>query len=256
MKTANDIRQTTSSTEKTDESFLLRRAEWDSYAHDDAYTYIMTDIPRGDSQAFWQSGEAIVSKELLPAVREHHATFGAALEVGCGVGRLMFPMSRHFRQVIGVDISGEMVRKGRALAAERSLSNVTFVAVPTPDELDCKSQQLSKTIDFVYSLLVFQHIDDFRVIRAYFRGICSLLTSDGIAYVQFDTRPQTFAYRIKSALPDFLLPRFWRRGIRRIRRAVPELEALFSQVGLEVVESITPGTEYHRYILRKALADR
>lgn len=251
MRTTNDIRQTTHPSEKTDESFRLRSAEWDNYAHDDAYTYIMTDLPRGDSQAFWQSGEAIVSKELLPAARGHHASFGTALEIGCGVGRLMFPMSRYFRQVIGVDISSEMVRKGRALATERSLSNVTFVAVSTPDELNCTP----RTIDFAYSLLVFQHIDDFRVIRAYLESIYSLLAPGGIAYLQFDTRSQTLAYRAKSALPDFLLPRFWRRGIRRIRRTVVELEALFSQVGLEVVENATPGTEYHRYILRKALAD-
>ena len=251
MKTVNDIAQIASSTEKPSETFLLRRAEWDNYAHHDAYTYIMTDLPRGDSQAFWESGEAIVSQELLPAAREHHARFGAALEVGCGVGRLMFPISRYFGRVIGVDISSEMVRRGRALASERSLGNITFVAVSTPDTLTCPP----KSIDFAYSLLVFQHIDDFRVIAAYLRGICSLLTHDGIAYLQFDTRPQTAAYRIKSALPNFLLPRFWRRGIRRIRRTVPELEALFSQVGLEVVASITPGTDYHRYILRKPLAD-
>src|ERR1700690_456994 len=38
-----------------------------------------------------------------------------ALEIGCGPGRLMIPMSRHFGEIHGVDISEEMA----ALARER-----------------------------------------------------------------------------------------------------------------------------------------
>jgi ubiquinone/menaquinone biosynthesis C-methylase UbiE len=38
-----------------------------------------------------------------------------ALEIGCGPGRLMRPLSRHFGEIHGVDISDEMI----ALAREK-----------------------------------------------------------------------------------------------------------------------------------------
>jgi hypothetical protein len=80
--------------------------------------------------------------------------------------------------------------------------------------------------------------------------IRTLLQKHGIAYVQFDTRPSTALYRLKTRLPDFLLPRFRRRGIRRIRRAPEEIEASIKRAGLEIVAQLTPRTEYHRYVLR------
>ena len=36
-----------------------------------------------------------------------------ALEIGCGPGRLMRPMSRHFGEIHGVDVSDEMIRLAR-----------------------------------------------------------------------------------------------------------------------------------------------
>jgi hypothetical protein len=56
---------------------------------------------------------------------------------------------------------------------------------------------------------------------------------------------------VKMVLPDFVLPRFLRRGIRRIRRNAVELEAIFAEAGLHPTESIAPGTNHHCYVLRK-----
>ena len=36
-----------------------------------------------------------------------------ALEIGCGPGRLMKPMSRHFGEIHGVDVSDEMIARAR-----------------------------------------------------------------------------------------------------------------------------------------------
>jgi hypothetical protein len=77
-----------------------------------------------------------------------------------------------------------------------------------------------------------------------------LLHKHGLAYLQFDTRSRDFRYRLKTGLPDLLLPRFWRRGIRRIRRAPEEIEAGIRRAGLKIAGELTPNTAYHRYILR------
>jgi hypothetical protein len=97
---------------------------------------------------------------------------------------------------------------------------------------------------------VFQHIEEFSIIEGYLHVIRFLLHKHGLAYLQFDTRPKDFRYRLKTRLPDFLLPRFWRKGIRRIRRSSEEIEACIRRAGMEILGELTPHTAYHRYILR------
>jgi SAM-dependent methyltransferase len=226
-------------------------SRWNDFARTDAYTYIKTDLPRGDRRAFWQSGETTVSEDLLPVIRKHAVPLGAALEIGCGVGRLVFPMACHFAWVLGLDIAPEMTRQAAALAAEKKVSNVRFFTLAEYERCPGDFAQLQGSVDFIYSLIVFQHVADFSSIDAHLQLISRLLSTQGAAYLQFDTRPLTIPYRVKTALPDFVLPRFWRRGIRRIRRSADELETSFANCNLAIVESLGCRTEYHRYVLRK-----
>lgn len=47
-------------------------------------------------------------------------------DVGCGTGSLTFELARFARNVIGVDLSSEMLRRARTVAKERKLDNVEF----------------------------------------------------------------------------------------------------------------------------------
>ena len=47
-------------------------------------------------------------------------------DIGCGTGSLTFELARFARKVVGVDLSGEMLRRARAIAKERALDNVEF----------------------------------------------------------------------------------------------------------------------------------
>jgi SAM-dependent methyltransferase len=231
---------------------VATESPWDDFARIDAYTYIMTDIPQGNRQVFWQSGETVVSEELLPVICKNAVPLGTALEVGCGVGRLVFPLANHFERVFGLDISTEMVRQAVALAVQKNIANARFVTLADYESRSDDFSLTSGSVDFVYSLIVFQHIPDFRCIKDYFELVRLLLSPRGVAYLQFDTRPRGLAYRVKNSLPDFLLPRFMRRGIRRIRRTADELESSFGEYGLDIVENLGPKTEYNRYVLRKS----
>lgn len=224
---------------------------WEAFAEADPYLYIFTDMKRTDPHVFWQSGEHLVQTELLPVVRAYALRPLLALELGCGIGRLALPLSRHFRQVVGVDISHGMIHRANSFARDNSIENISFSPISGPEDfLQCSAAQVGKC-DFLYSLLVFQHIPDFSMIEGYLHVIGLMLHEQGLAYLQFDTRTADLSYRVKNRLPDFLLPRFWRRGIRRIRRSPEALAACIRRAGLEIVDELTPRTAYHRYILRR-----
>jgi SAM-dependent methyltransferase len=224
---------------------------WERFAETDPYTYILTSLKNRDVSQFWQSGQKIVRDEILPLIKSRQISTGIAMELGCGVGRLALPLASYFQEIWGVDVAQAMVRRAARFAADGSIRNAHFSAVSGPRELSHRMRNYLGRIDFVYSLLVFQHIADIGAIEGYLQGISALLANSGIAYLQFDTRPPSVAYHLKSNLPDFLLPRFWRKGIRRIRRAPQDLEKIIRDAGLEIIDQLTPSTDFHRYVLRR-----
>jgi cyclopropane fatty-acyl-phospholipid synthase-like methyltransferase len=234
------------------ESHFGAASRWQEFAQDDAYGYIMTDLPRGDRQAFWRSGEETVSRELLPLIKKYEVDYGSAIEIGCGVGRLVFPLATHFKRVLGLDISPEMVRQASVLATQRKVTNASFLSLPEFQETISELHISDAKVDFIYSLIVFQHIADFGVIENYLKLVSQLLSFQGIAYLQFDTRKQSVAYRVRNLLPDFILPSFLRHGIRRIRRTPEDLEVAFADASLDTVENLAVNTEYNCYVLRKS----
>jgi SAM-dependent methyltransferase len=223
---------------------------WEKFAEDNAYKYIKTDLAGDSAEAFWQSGEATVREELVPLLEEFGISRDCGLEIGCGVGRLVLPLCHVFRQMIGLDVSNGMVRRAQEFARQRQIANAQFVAVSDPSALLAAIPQALGKVSFVYSLLVFQHIPDFQIIESYIAAISQLLSRDGAAYLQFDTRVQTLPYHLKTALPDFVLPKYVRRGIRRIRRNPADIERTFAQHGLRVIQQRIPRSADHRYVLR------
>ncbi|MDP9115563.1 MAG: class I SAM-dependent methyltransferase, partial [Acidobacteriota bacterium] len=49
----------------------------------------------------------------LPRLAAEQRGSARALEIGCGSGRLMRPMSRHFLEIHGVDVSSEFIQQAR-----------------------------------------------------------------------------------------------------------------------------------------------
>ena len=93
------------------------RSDWDALAKGDALWAILTDGNKAGGG--WDVGEFFATGEIeLATVMGYLGEVeclldadGAALDFGCGVGRLTQALARRFAASVGVDISEEMIRR-------------------------------------------------------------------------------------------------------------------------------------------------
>jgi SAM-dependent methyltransferase len=210
---------------------------WEALAREDAEFYIWTDPLPGDD--FFSSG-ARDAERIAAFSARHVARWDRAIEMGCGVGRITIPMAARFGSITAVDIAPTMLARLAAHCEARGITTVRGALARHDWEREA--------VDFAYSRIVFQHIPSWAIIDEYFRRIAAALRPGGAFYVQFDTRPSTAAYRLRNLLPDFLLPRTWRRGVRRIRRSREEIVRLAVARGLSLADERGAGTEDHEFV--------
>jgi len=92
-------------------------------------------------------------------------------DVGCGTGSLTFELARFARRAIGVDLSGEMLRRARAIAKERGLGNVEF---RHGDVLQLPLE--SQSVDAAFCVMVLHFLPD--PARA-IAGLCRIVRPGG-----------------------------------------------------------------------------
>lgn len=220
--------------------------KWEEFAQQNAEYYILTkniDYKTENGQNnFYESGYKFTQQNIKKISQYLHSR-ERALEIGCGIGRLSLPHSKEFNELVAIDVSPTMLLKLNENAKQRGITNIkTYLPNEDWDKL---------TYDYVYSYLVFQHIQDFNIIIDYIIKLSQNLKQGGIANLQFDTRAKNLIYIIKNSLPDTILPKQYRRGIRRIRRDSNELIKIFRKNNLELIENINPKSAENFFILRK-----
>jgi SAM-dependent methyltransferase len=157
------------------------RADWNARASEDANYYVAFGRREQDNNEFFATA-ADVLRDLegqLPRLPGRDA----ALEIGCGPGRLMRPMSRHFAEIHGVDVSDEMVR----LATERLRDTPNA----HPHHGSGAGLELFRDdhFDFVYSYAVFQHIPSRDVVFRYLAEAHRVLKPGGALRCQLNGLP-------------------------------------------------------------------
>jgi ubiquinone/menaquinone biosynthesis C-methylase UbiE len=65
-------------------------------------------------QGFWKSEEILVKKYLKPKSK--------ILDIGCGSGRTAIPLSQNGFDVIGVDITPEMINSAKKISSSKNLN--------------------------------------------------------------------------------------------------------------------------------------
>lgn len=163
------------------------REDWNARAREDAGYYVAFGRRDQSEEEFFGTAAEIVGslESELRRVPAAERSGWKALEIGCGPGRLMKPMSRHFAEIHGVDVSDEMI----ALAKEklRGIPN----AFPHATDGASLSQFADGTFDFAYSYAVFQHIPTREVVYQYLNELNRVLKPGGLARLQFNGLPRS-----------------------------------------------------------------
>jgi SAM-dependent methyltransferase len=166
------------------------RSYWDERARENAMWFIhsLQSYTEPDPEQFWRSGEELLEGLLSP--------FGiqiggdeTVLEIGSGLGRIARAFAHRVREVVGVDVSGEMVERARR--ENTDLDNLTFVVGNGRD----LSSFEDASFDLCYSFVVFQHIPDPDVTCGYVREIGRLLRPGGWTVFQVSDRPEVHKAR-------------------------------------------------------------
>jgi SAM-dependent methyltransferase len=161
------------------------RADWNRRAVEDAFYHVAFERRLQGPDEFLANGihtAALFERELIYLPPADPASL-RALEVGCGPGRLMRPMSRHFGEIHGIDISDEMLKRAREV-----LNEIPHAHVHLAPESDLR-MFAKDWFDFVYSYAVFQHIPSREVVLNYLDEMARVLKPAGILCCQLRGAP-------------------------------------------------------------------
>ncbi len=163
--------------------------DWNSRAVEDANFYVAFGRRNQDAQEFFDTAAEMVRslEGELKRIPCANPRARRALEIGCGPGRLMRPMSRHFGEIHGIDVSDEMIRR-----AEVNLQDIPHAHPHHTSGADL-APFADESFDFVYSYAVFQHIPSLDVVMNYLREARRVLKPGGLLRVQMNGLPESAA---------------------------------------------------------------
>ncbi len=226
------------------------RRDWDARARENPRSYINWPHVPDEEAAFLASGREDYARYVRPFFEKmrFEPKGKTALEIGCGIGRLARCLADDFREVIGVDVSPEMIARAQAAGIPRA----RFLAVSGADlaVIDASS------IDFVLSFAVFQHVPDRIAIERYIEETARVLRSGGVFRLHMKglwTLPLGHIL-IEAGISNTRIAfrNTWQRfPFVRVRfldtwqgRSIPPPEALrlCAQLGLEVTDVEAPWT--------------
>jgi SAM-dependent methyltransferase len=226
---------------------VKQRRDWDDMGDlDPLWAILSYDDKRSgrwDVDEFFASGRTEIDG-LMERAGElaHPRSRGAALDFGCGAGRLTRALAEHFDRAVGVDISTQMVEHARRLNAE--IANTEFVANEHSDLRRFGDGEF----DLVYTRLVLQHVPSAPAILGYVGEFVRVLAPGGLLAFQLPThiplrhrlqpRPRLYgALRRVGLSRDTLYRRLQLNPIRMSFVPADAVEAVLARQGGRVLRA-------------------
>ena len=168
---------------------------WEKFGQLDPYFGVLADERFASASIeqnrdeFFATGRNSVA-DILNRYGHHFGSLGRerALDFGCGVGRLTFPLSQQFSSVLGLDISPSMLSEAVSNARRLEISNAQFALA------DDRLSNAPGEFDFVNSYIVLQHIPVRRGLKILSRLVDKVRPGGGF-HVHFSIRTDSLMSR-------------------------------------------------------------
>jgi ubiquinone/menaquinone biosynthesis C-methylase UbiE len=230
--------------------------DWERLARKDPLWAILTNPSkkgrRWETEAFFSTGQQEVD-DLMKHIDSVHFKVRrkAALDFGCGVGRVSQALANYFESVYGVDIAPTMIEL--ASKFNRHAGKCKFYLNETDDLHVFKDD----SFDLVYSNLTLQHIDKKYIMR-YLREFLRILARGGLIIFHLPSKPallKRWFWAIYRRIPyPFHLIRY-SGGMEMHWMKKKEVLAIIEINGGRVLEAIETGSangwQMYRYCVTK-----
>jgi SAM-dependent methyltransferase len=181
------------------DDFAHLQSTWEELAKQDPLWAILS-MPakkggKWDVEEFFSHGRAEATHVLQKVTSLHSLRLEAALDFGCGVGRVTQYFADQFQKVIGVDVSAKMIELARQFNRKRQ--NVEYCHNPYGD----LAMFTDSSFDFVYSNLVLQHMKPVYAAH-YINEFFRITRPDGIIVFQIPSHfTPEYVARISAEVP-------------------------------------------------------
>lgn len=173
---------------------------------------------------------------------------GRALDIGCGSGLLVEKLASYYAEVVGIDISDQMLEIAKY---KRQRSNTVYL------NMDAEHLNFKEKFDMIVSRTTFHHLNDIPHVIKQMKGILNdggkIVILDNVSKVE---TPATYVY-ILGAIQEFL-PHCFKFGMKNAIRifrhntSKPWLEHLASDKYLseqkyyDLYEKLLPNCEFKK----------
>lgn len=175
----------------------------------------MNDVPNSISKQFDRvSEEYDFVSELFNNnnlfISNMSSKKGRVLDIGCGSGILTIELSEHYKEVVGIDISEEMLSIARS---KRQKDNISYI------KMDANELFFDKTFDFIVSRATFHHLSDIQSVLNSMKSLLNkggkIIILDNVSEVETPPRwvhiigsfinflPHSFKYGVKTSIRIF-----------------------------------------------------
>ena len=214
-------------------------SSWNALAELDPLWSILSDPEKKggkwDPAEFFSTG-AREAERVLALCKSNgiSVSYGKLLDFGCGVGRVTRAFSGHFQSCVGIDISQNMVSLARKFNADQP--RCEFVASDA-----ALLPFAEKSFDFVFSVLVLQHLATKSMILHYIAEFIRVAKDNAVIVFQLPSgvslrRRIQGRRRLWSLLAAIGIPRAW----------------LFKKLGLAPIKmNGIPRWEVEKFICRQ-----